>query len=123
MDIKTWWTFDPAYPEPTRARLEVALAKDLAVWVTGNYSTLRDSLERNPSVNSAGMSEGAPTSLVVQGESVWMSALLRIDRTLPAECWVCVGSPEFIKAQHDTFNSEWEQWNLAEGHTVLKAER
>ena len=75
MDIKTWWTFDPAYPETTRERLEVALAGALAVWITRNYSALRDSLERKAGAKSAALCEGAPTNLVVQGESVWMSTL------------------------------------------------
>jgi hypothetical protein len=99
------------------------LAGELAAWIASNYSALRDSLERNQGAKSAGLWEGAPTNLVVQGESVWMSIVFTVNRTLPAECWACVGSDEFVKAQHDRFNSEWEQWTLAEGHTALKTRR
>ena len=72
-------------------------------WVSNSESvrfpfadTLRGSLERKAGANTAGMSEGAPTNLVVQGESVWIGTLLQVDRTLPAECWVILVCSSYL---------------------------
>jgi hypothetical protein len=122
MEIKTFWTFDPSYPETTREKLERALEGEIARWVRQHYPVLVDRLERAPKSNSTEQHEGAPTDCVALGQLVWVCACLSVNRTLPAGCWVCLGPHDFVKNQYDQYAATWEEWNLSNNHAALKAE-
>ena len=119
MDIKTLWTFDPAYDEQTRDRLERTLYPEVADWVVCNYPLALVQLEHTPLAKSAGQHKGAKTPFVVAGEAAWMSVWLNVCRTIPTDCWICVGSYEFVRATCDKYMQTWEQWNREQKHRAV----
>jgi hypothetical protein len=116
MDIKTIWTFDPSYDKPTQANLECVLSPEVVRWLFNNYPPARDQLEHSSLANSAGRHEGAETSLIVAGEPVWMCVCLNVCRTIPSECWVCIGPHGFVRESYDRFVDCWEKWNREDKH-------
>src|SRR6516165_7618795 len=116
MDIKTIWTFDPTYDEQTRDKLERTLAPELVRWIGYHYPLARAQLEHSSLANSVGRHDGLQTSLLVGNQTVWMSICLNVCRTIPSDCWVCVGPRDFVRASYDQFISSWEDWNREHKH-------
>ena len=119
MDIKTIWTFDPSYDKPTRDNLERILSPEVVSWLFQNYPLVRRELDRSSVANSAGRHEGAQTSLIVADEPVWMCVCLNLCRTIPSECWVCVGPHDFVRASYNQFMDSWQKWNREEKHRAV----
>lgn len=115
--------FDPWFSEPAKERLQEKLAACVSEWVRANYSNAQAHLEANPTLKSSGLVEGRPTPLVGQNTVIWLGTFLMLCRTLPNECWACVGRGEFVKAQHDKFLANWEEWNIANKHHAIVGSR
>jgi hypothetical protein len=116
MDISTIWTFDSSYDQRTRDRLEAILHPGVVRWLIENYPGARAQLLHSSLANSVGRHEGAETSLVVAGEPVWMCVALNLCRTIPSDCWVCVGAHGFVRESYDRFMDVWEKWNREDKH-------
>ncbi len=102
--------------------MERGLEGEISRWITQYYHVLAERLECVPKAKSAEQHESAPTSFIAWSQPVWMSACLIVNRTLPAECWICVGPPDFVKAQYGRYVTDWQEWNLNNGYAALKAE-
>jgi putative DNA primase/helicase len=53
---------------------------------------------------------------IVAGEPVWMCVCLNVCRTIPSECWVCIGPHGFVRESYDRFVDCWEKWNREDKH-------
>jgi hypothetical protein len=123
MDIKTIWTFDPFYNKATQANLERILSPEVVRWLFHNYPLARDQLDTSSLANSAGRHEGAQTCFAIAGEPVWMCVCLNVCRTIPSDCWVCVGPHDFVRESYDHFMDRWEKWNRKHKHRAAVLER
>jgi hypothetical protein len=99
------------------------LYPEVVRWLIQNYPPARNQLEQSFLANSVGRHKGAGTSLVVAGEPVWMCVCLNVCRTIPSDCWVCVGPHGFVRESYDRLVARWEKWNRERKHRAAVLER
>jgi hypothetical protein len=93
-----------------RDNIERILYPELVRWIGHNYPLARAQLEHNSVANSVGKHNDVETSLLVGSQTVWMSVCLNVCRTIPSDCWVCVGPHDFVRASYVQSIRSWEDW-------------
>jgi hypothetical protein len=119
-DVKTYWTFNPAYTEIEKGaagihlhprRVGLDCRKLLGLGRTPGTPSTREKHRRTQRRTSS--------SLSLHGKQVYSRYCLRLMRTLGAECWIRLGPQNFVEDTYAKYWSQWEQWNLREGHTAI----
>jgi hypothetical protein len=93
MEIKTEWSFDPIYDEPSMDLIQRGLNKRISGRIDINYAKMRKHLAKHPSQKCAASMEETKTEAIVCGQNVWFLSTLACEGGLSGDfrCVVYVG--------------------------------
>ena len=103
MEIKTEWSFDPIYDDPSIDLIQRGLNKRISGWIEINYSKMRKHLAKHPSQRCLASMEETRTEAIVCGQKVWFLTTLICEEGLSGDfrCVVYVGPQGPIQSKRN----------------------